>query len=484
MSSLMEGSEDGEPVCKRPRQSFDGPENSPKNEEQELNEGTQEYQLDGESTTIPVTNGTGLPSENGPASDEQIATGSGMNDDAVVKVDARDTEPQRLNKIESVHRDALAVSGIIPHVDFDEIYNKILKLRNEKNRVELVANNVLEKGTGETNVTATKDVAPAGDIFEDVLKILKEDPTADPSIVYNHLENLKGDSKRVDKVIAILRGKSKDVTASASVNSTFTDMDASLGDKKSPFDDPDFKKNPLYRDLKTLLKVLPAVNPNELYAYLEAYYDKPNRVQIVIDELTKSDSQESLPLSTEPSLEDLGRGKGPGSTEGRLRADLKELKDIFRDCDPNFLYEKLTMMMEDSDRVHKIAAELFEKTDYPKLNEGEDKKKDVEKRKITEMNFDMVTFLMKFPDPKTYFHNIARDVSQSYKDHVMVYMKNTYPQLKAGYIKKVISDKNHCLVPSVLEIEAYLPNIRGKVYCNYIILNQLFSSEKNCTNYI
>lgn len=473
MSSLTEGSKDGEPVCKKPRLFFDGTGNSPKSEEQELNEGTQEYELDGESATIPVTSDTGLPSENGHVSDGQIATGSGMSDDAVVKVGARDIEPHRLNKIESVHRDALAVSGIIPHVDFDEIYNKILKLRNEKNRVELVANNVLEKGTGETNVTATKDVAPADDIFEDVMKILKENPSADPNIVYNHLENLKGDSKRVDKVIAILREKSKGVTdsVSASVNSTFTDMDASLGDKKNPFDDPDFKKNPLYRDLKTLLKVLPAVNPNELYAYLEAYYDKPNRVQIVIDELTKSDSQESLPLTTEPSLEDLSRGKGPVSTECRLQADLKELKDIFRDCDPNFLYEKLTMMTEDSERVHKIAAELFEKTDYPKLNEGEDKKKDVEKRRITDMNFDMVTFLMKFPDPKTYFHNIARDVSQSYKDHVMVYMKNTYPQLKAGYIKKVLSDKNHCLVPTVLEIEAYLPNIRGKVYCNYIILN-------------
>jgi len=383
-------------------------------------------------------------------------------------------KPHPFAKIESVQRDAVTISDIIPDVDVNEVYKKILKSRHEKNRIEMITNTILENMNNETEGGANKPEDLNDQLFEDVAKILETNPDADPSFVYSLLENSKEDSNRVEKVLAKLDNTPKDTNDSGTskpsdktVESTTTAQQLTK-DKTNPLHDPEFKRNPLYRDLRTLVKVLPTVDPNELYAYLEAHFNKPNRVQIVIDELTKSDSQESLPLSREPSIEDLSKGKGPQTAEDKLQSDLKELKDIFRDCDPNYLYEKLVTYADDDDdeKVHKIATSLFENRDYPKLKDLiEADMKDKEKRRITEMDFDMKTFLSKFPDPFAYFNDMDRVVNENYRNHLAVYLKNTYPQLKAGYIKKTTADKKDHLLPTILEIEAYLPEIHGKTLC-------------------
>lgn len=461
--------EDG-PVKKKQRTSS-GDESANTHTEVEETEGTQEYNLDetqeynldgtDESMETKIVNGS---------SAERIENVNGVKNDSENIVDkaagTSTMKPHTFTKIESVQRDAMTISAIIPDTDVNDLYEKILKSRHEKNRIDIVTNNVLESmsSTAEGGSETVNDLNDQ--LFEDVAKIMKTKPEVDPSYVYGLLESCKDDSDRFDKVLAKVTKKSEDKTDAGSVKSSSSSLDNSsqplAGDKSNPLNNSEFKKNPLYRDLKTLVKVLPAVSPNELYAYLEAHYGKPNRVQIVIDELTKSESQESLPLSREPSLEDLGKGKGPQSAEDKLQTELKELKDIFRDCDPNFLYEKLVMKVDDGERVHKIATELFETRDYPKLKDlMEANKKEEEKRKITEMNFDLKSFLLKFSDPLEYFNNLERTVNQNYKDHVSVYLKNTYPQLKAGYLKKILTEKRDHLLPAILEIETSLPLIRG-----------------------
>jgi len=46
--------------------------------------------------------------------------------------------------------------------------------------------------------------------------------------------------------------------------------------------------DPLVEDMKTVTRMFPGRDLNEIYAYLEAHTDKRNRVQIVTDELLGS----------------------------------------------------------------------------------------------------------------------------------------------------------------------------------------------------
>ncbi|WAR19597.1 RN216-like protein [Mya arenaria] len=386
-----------------------------------------------------------------------------VNDDSAENNIADTSAGTSLSKVESVVRDAKTITSVIPDVDEDDVYNKILQRRAAKNRIDIVTNEVLEetivKQGGTSESVENQAVSSSSDeLFKDVAEILIKHPDVDPSYVYDMLEKENDKKDRIDIVLKELLktitpkeilNRSPEHSVSNSVSDSSVSASVNGIDLLS---DPDFKKNPLYRDLRTLRKVLPDVNQNELYAYLEAHFYEPNRVQIVIDELTKSDSQESVHSEKETVTDD--RGKAPQTAEDRLQLDFKALKDIIRDCDPNFLFEKLVTMDSDKERVHKIAAELLEKRDYPKLKDVlEHERQNAEKKRITEMKFDLQDFLSKFSDPFTYFENLDRPVSDNYKDHVMVYLKNMYPQLKAGYIKKVVKEKNHHLAPVVAEID-------------------------------
>lgn len=373
-----------------------------------------------------------------------------------------------LQKFESVQRDAELITGIVTGVDVENVYEKILRNRKETNRVNIVTNEILEIDNN-TNVlvNAVSTSSSDGDIFKEVAEVLVVRPNADPSRVYDLLEHLKGSEDKVAVVLEQLTTaddlpsrSGSDISTDTTDSSTTDNTDRTTG--KDLFSDPSFRNNPLYKDVKTLRKVLPEKDPNEIYAFLEAHYDKPNRVQVVIDELTKSESQESLPLPSAESLEDLDRGKAPLTAEDKLLADLKELKDIFRDCDPNFMYDKLNNIPDANDRVQKIAAELFENKNYPKLKDVLEKEKKVElKDKITGMKFNMDTFLKKFPSPVAYFNDTARNMNKNYKDHVLVYMKNTYPFLKVGYIKKMLDTQNYHLTTTVKLVDQELRFIMG-----------------------
>lgn len=390
----------------------------------------------------------------------------------------------KLAKIESVARDAQHIVDVLPHVNVEAVYEKVLQSRSQTNRVDIVTNEVLESDSV-TLVTSTTDSggsitsSASDEIFRHVAEILVKHPDADPSYVYDLLDKEQDKEQRVELVLnklSMKKGNNESVNRS---DSAATDVSSSKSsnsvETSDPFDDPEFKKNPLYKEFKTLRRVLPEVNPNELYAYLEAHFDKPNKVEIVINELKKSESQDSVYEEQEHVLDILDKGKGPQTDEDRLQLDLNELKTIFKDCDPNFLFEKLVTMPCDKERVQKIAEELFENKNYPKLKDIlESEKKRLEKKKITDMHFDMKEFLSKFPDPVQYFSNEERPVSDNYKAHVSVYLKNTYPHLKAGFIKKVLQAKNHHLVPAVQEVELTYQATTGNpvMYIVYLVIQK------------
>lgn len=385
---------------------------------------------------------------------------------SVEKKENAENSVTSLQKIGSVLQDAELVSGIVPGVKVEEVYDKILKRRKEKNRADIVMNEILEHNDNAHDVSAANSGESVNDkVFQEVAEVLVVRPSADPSRVYDLLEQLEQSENRIEAVLSQLTPaddvpskSASEQTAVSSSSGEGKDTEKSKAD--DPFSDPGFKSNPLYRDFRTLKKVLPDKQPAEIYAFLEAHYDKPNRVQLVIDELTKSESQESLPLNKKDSFEDLDRGKAPMTVHDKFNADLKELKDIFRDCDPNFLYQKLEEKKDGKDRVQTIAAVLFETKNYPKLKDVLEKEEKIKrKNKVTQMDFEMQSFLKKFPNPVEYFSDTARIVNQNYKDHVLVYLKNSYPYLKEGFFKKVLEKHSGHLAPVVAEIEGELPNI-------------------------
>lgn len=379
-----------------------------------------------------------------------------------------------LQKVVSVQKDAEFIVGIIPGFNIDKVYEHILRHRKMNNRVDFVTNEIMENNEKGNSEVGSSDSSNSNDdkIFEEVAEVLLVRPEADPNKVFDLLEKLYENENRVEKVLAQLT-QSDDLPSGHNSGLSSHSLEISSDSEKSviaagkdPFSNPAFRSNPLYKDLKTLRKVLPETDPNEIYAFLEAHYDKPNRVQVVIDELTKSDSQESLPIQALDAFDDMDRGKAPLTATDKFQADFKELQEIFRDCDPNFLYEKLDTFSEDKDRVQKIAAELFEHKNYPKLKDVKEKEKKEElKNKITKMEFDMTSFLKKFPTPMEYFSDASRAVSQNYKDHAIIYMKNTYPFLKDGYIKKVLEGQSYHLAPAIKQVDQELPIIMGKYIC-------------------
>ncbi|KAL3872808.1 hypothetical protein ACJMK2_036008 [Sinanodonta woodiana] len=229
---------------------------------------------------------------------------------------------------------------------------------------------------------------------------------------------------------------------------------------------PELKKNPLYRDVRTIHKALPYKDTSEIYAYLEAHFDKPDRVKIVLKELTKSDndSQETTAEEHIPSFDSQNeyknKGKQPLALEARLVQDVKELHEILPDCDPSYLYQRLKKNLNDGDIVTKIAIELLEKRNYPKLKERMDKeRKQAFKIKLENQKFDMAQFLSNFPNPSKFFFNTEKAVSKNYQDHVVVYLKNTYPMLKDCYIRSLMKAHANHLAPVVQELETQFPGI-------------------------
>ncbi|KAK3591594.1 hypothetical protein CHS0354_013776 [Potamilus streckersoni] len=360
-----------------------------------------------------------------------------------------------LTKIESVQRDAEMILCIIPNANVNHIYDKIKKRRKDNNRIDIVTNEILEelpKGKEDNDKTEK--------IVEDVRKVMEICPNADPNEVYTLLEQEMESSDRVKTVSNKIQKSGRSVPETADAKS-----DSSIGSDPL-LSNPEFKKNPLYRDVRTIHKALPCRDTREIYAYLEAHFDKLDRVKIVLEELTKSDgdSQETIPEEHIPSFDSQtkyeSKGKQPLTLEDRLVQDVKELCEILTDCDPDYLYQRLEESLNDGDRVKKIAAELLEKGNYPKLKERiEKEKKQAFKRELENLEFDMGKFLNNFPSPSEFFYNTEKAVSKNYQDHVLVFLKNTYPMLKDGYIRSLMKTHANHLAPVVQELERELPGI-------------------------
>ena len=78
----------------------------------------------------------------------------------------------------------------------------------------------------------------------------------------------------------------------------------------------------------------------------------------------------------------------PGLGDSPLQDDVSHLRDIFPDCDPNYIFECLEACKDTANRVKVVATQMFERRDYPRLIEVVEKwTKEAQKRRLQNMNF-------------------------------------------------------------------------------------------------
>ncbi|OWF42616.1 E3 ubiquitin-protein ligase [Mizuhopecten yessoensis] len=394
-----------------------------------------------------------------------------------------------MTKIESVFKDAKLIASIVSDTDVEKIYESLKSKRRNPNRVDVVMNNILENAGiyQKTTVSEREDTSALllADFVsvidkamanmealpltaEEIQHLLQEEGNRpdrvdrvftkilrqvynpkhlseeDVRLVMNQMPEAHPDQVR--KLVSDIQGQSQADRVKQVISALKNNTVASLKKDDSIPQDPTVSNDPLFKDMQIVKKVVPHKDPNEIYAYLEAHYDKKNRIKLVIEELM-SDERDS-----EDADHDMKEAGGTGIKKpsipgvGEFEEELQELKDIFPDCDPNYLYNALEERKDDVDRVKKLAIRMLEKKDYPKLKEVLDNESKLKKKqKIIKATFDMKEFLAKFPDPELFFCDKNKAMSNNYKKHVTVQLQNDFRKLSEEYLQQIMEASNYCL---------------------------------------
>ena len=367
-------------------------------------------------------------------------------------------------------------------ISSDEIFSSLEKHAEDDDRVEIVRDLILGRLESESNpelrsLESSKQYFDEEDeVLSDCENVLEVLPNVDPYEVYKLMNKYRYSKNRALKVIEILNLK------------TGVTMD------------DDFSGDPLYHDMKTVAGMFPRRDKNEIYAYLEAHYHTPNRVQVVCEELlhqeqgsqslegnalqddsaqpdtnskgsqsqykgskiTKSNNEESFRSKTgsvkrkkkNHKLKRFKTGSVRVSIEA-LEQDVKLLLTVFPDGDPEHLYDELKKLSLYPDRVQRLSDAMFENGEYPKLKDRlykEERAERLRKLQCTELN--MEDFIEMFPDPENTFVNRRRtDVYDNYKQHCLIQLKNDFPSLKEQSINNIMQSHNYHYLPSYKDLK-------------------------------
>lgn len=246
--------------------------------------------------------------------------------------------------------------------------------------------------------------------------------------------------------------------------------------------DPAVRNDPVFRDMRIIRKLFPAKDPNEIYAYLEANYDKKNRIQLVIEDFMEMLNNGSLPEETLTNSSETNHTNSKSTSQNHqlsvaanvknnqseaktvpdvknsIQSELEELRQIFPDCDPNYLYVKLEEEGNNIDRMKNLAMKMLDDRSYPKLDLKLSKK---DKKRSFNFKFDLKSFLIRFPEPTVTFYNKDRTTTQLYRDHSSVQLMNDFPLLKEKYLKDLLKENNHSYTLCRKVIEKQMTELGG-----------------------
>ena len=392
--------------------------------------------------------------------------------------------PEKRRKIDDFHEtsqsedeqsllhDARKIVGIL-NISENLALSKLRLRESSKNRVELIINELMENPV-EDDPPLNQSIISNVDTVYKIIKSLDSSISVDRGFIEKLLEANSEKENVVDVVVKLILTKQQktDISNIENENSLCC---TSGSDNKSENE----SKN---RDLVDVLReetehistLFPDKDQNEIYAYLEHYHTKNNRVTLVIEEMlgtNTNDSQEST-SSTPPTLEMSQQSYEDNSIQQPAEDQLKKKKEnqflddinviraLIPDCEPNYIAERLYAMSSLPDRVTQLTTEMIESKNYPKLKEYLTRLSHEEKKKQwLSMSFHPVEFLKMCPDPLTYYYDGSNSTSQSYIDHCLIHLNNTYPMLHSTYINKIFTDHKKHLSPAIKvltkEVERY-----------------------------
>ncbi|OPL20802.1 hypothetical protein AM593_01335, partial [Mytilus galloprovincialis] len=393
----MERTEDGISKCKQRRLSDNGFTSSHEMiEDVESLEGTEEYNADS------------IFSQETQAYSQDVG---GL--DEVQAYNETDEPLPKMTKLKSVMVDANFIADILSDVDVSEIYDKLKDIRSNENRIEVVTNQLLErrskvKAPSKPSMTganlmkdfvkiidsATKNMPALPVSAEDIEELLVASQNRKDRVdhVFSQILNLhflkrKGNGDVIqDMKIVIVQCPSipfEEISKMMLQKKTHTDRTQQVLDyfvpKRTDLQKSDsvvsvsaLANDLLYKDTRIIAKVMPDIDRNEIYAYLEAHHDEKNRIQVVIEELMKMKQGGESLVSLDVTTDGLITSPKPSKGIFNIQDEVDELRQIFPDCDPNYLYDELEKKADDKERMKTVAMAMFEDKKYPKLKEREE----------------------------------------------------------------------------------------------------------------
>jgi hypothetical protein len=261
-------------------------------------------------------------------------------------------DPRKLWKDTSLIPDADTIANIIPHANDSLIFSTLAKHRANPDRLNIVTANLLDNGAGDggnipavaptethspkgnRNISTTEGdassstgqkasgakgngfhgdtkqqatAATSNDLFNQAMVLAAEFPREDPSSIYELLEKTDDQAGRLELVrdkLRAIHSPGAAPAASASTAAVTQAPKASLAKDDSISNDPLVRDDPVFRDMRIVSKMFPEKDQNEVYAMVEAHYYKPDRVQVVIDELLRGEkNSQEMPDAANASLE-------------------------------------------------------------------------------------------------------------------------------------------------------------------------------------
>ena len=211
--------------------------------------------------------------------------------------------------------------------------------------------------------------------------------------------------------------------------------------------------------------MFPDRDQNEIYAYLEAHHDNAARVEIVAEELSRTEDVDDgcqMKVTNNPSADD-----GAFNPAQRYYADLETLTAIFPNCDPNYIAERLIAEMNDPDRLQKLSSEMFDDRSYPKLKERlEQERTEAMRQRLMKPVLDIREFFAKmFPNPDEHFGDDIRPVTALYEKLALIQLSNDFRSLKIDFIRSKFEKHRNHYAPTFLDLNKTYKFLKGGHFC-------------------